>query len=57
MLSIAAGGSCYQPETDKSFQNVFVRADVSMYQKKEEYHRRNGSVRTYLEPDEEESGE
>ena len=61
-LSIAAGGSCYQPGIDQSFQEVFVRADESMYQKKIEYHRSNGTV--WRDPrgngvtvEEEESGE
>ena len=61
-LSIAAGGSCYRPGIDHSFQEVFVRADESMYQKKGEYHRKRGTAwrdprGTYGPVEEEESGE
>lgn len=38
-LSVSAGASVYQPETDNCFQDVFVRADQRMYQNKEEFHR------------------
>ena len=61
-LSIAAGGSCYRPGIDHSFQEVFVRADESMYQKKGEYHRKRGTLwrdpkGMYGPVEEEESGE
>lgn len=38
-LSVSAGDSVYQPETDGCFQDVFVRADQRMYQNKEQFHR------------------
>ena len=44
-LSISAGGSCFRPECDHSFQDVFVRADESMYAMKEAYHLKDSEAR------------
>ena len=38
-LSISAGGSAYRPETDRTFHDIFVRADEALYVRKETYHR------------------
>ena len=38
ILSVSFGGSCYRPETDASFHDVFVRADESMYEMKQAFH-------------------
>lgn len=40
LLSLSAGVSVYQPDRDSCFQDVFVRADQTMYQRKEEFHSR-----------------
>ena len=34
MLSAAIGFAIYQPETDRSYDDVFHKADVRMYEKK-----------------------
>ena len=43
-LSVSSGCSCYHPETDKSFHDVFVRADESMYAKKQAYHEKDAGA-------------
>ena len=40
-LSLSAGTAEFDPEHDKKFRDVFVRADEVLYQKKREYHRRH----------------
>lgn len=42
-LSLSCGTAEYHPETDRSFREVFVRADEAMYQKKGEYHSKSAS--------------
>jgi GGDEF domain-containing protein len=39
LLSLSKGVSIYLPETDRSFQDVFARADQTMYEQKEAFHR------------------
>ena len=39
ILTISAGGSVYNPETDHTFHDIFVRADKVLYARKEAYHR------------------
>ncbi len=41
-LSMSMGASVCQPGRDVSFQQVFVRADETMYRQKEEFHRQLG---------------
>lgn len=38
-LSVSKGYSLFDPETDKHFQDVFLRADHSMYVEKEAFHK------------------
>ena len=38
-LSLSAGVASYQPDADRSFRDVFSRADGAMYRRKGEYHR------------------
>jgi len=42
MLSM--GAAAYRPGVDKSFREVFVRADESMYAVKGEHHRRSNRM-------------
>jgi diguanylate cyclase (GGDEF)-like protein len=39
LLSLSKGASTYLPVADKSFQDVFARADQTMYEQKEAFHR------------------
>ena len=39
-LSLSAGAAVYRPGQDRVFQDVFVRSDRIMYQKKEAFHSR-----------------
>lgn len=41
-LSLSMGCSMFQPGEDTSFQQVFVRADETMYRQKDEFHRKLG---------------
>ena len=40
VLSVSKGFAEYKKEKDKSFKEVFVRADIRMYREKEEFHRK-----------------
>lgn len=41
-LSVSKGSSIYHPKEDSGFQEVFVRADKTMYRQKDEFHRQMG---------------
>ena len=41
-ISIAHGMAVYNKDTDKSYRNVFDRADAAMYQNKSNYHKELG---------------
>ena len=43
-LSLAMGAAAFRPGVDKSFRDVFVRADESMYENKGEHHRRMSAL-------------
>lgn len=42
ILSMSEGSTAYDPEKDKSYEDVFIRADTLMYTKKDDYHKNNG---------------
>ena len=44
VLSLSMGAAAYRPGVDKSFREVFVRADESMYRTKGEHHRRMSAL-------------
>ena len=44
VLSLSKGEAGYRPGEDHSFHEVFVRADERMYERKDNYHRRNGRL-------------
>lgn len=43
-LAVSCGTARFVPEADKSFKDVFSRADQAMYRDKQEYYRTHGSL-------------
>lgn len=45
VLSVSQGWATFVPGRDHSFSDVFVRADEEMYERKDQYHHRDGNTR------------
>ena len=41
-VSISVGSTCYERKTDRSYQDVFQRADHLMYEEKQRIHALDG---------------